>query len=78
MGYFANGSEGADYQVQYCDQCVHSDSAACAVWDAHLEHNSNECNNEESILHSLIPRGKDGIGNDQCAMFIPNEIDRRK
>jgi hypothetical protein len=71
MGYFSNGSEGMDYQAQWCDRCVNygpEDGPGCAVWEAHMLYNYAECNNEESILHVLIPRTKDGW-NAQCRMF---------
>ena len=38
---------------------------------AHLTSNYKECNNEQSILHMLIPRGKDGE-NQKCLMFYPD------
>lgn len=36
----------------------------------HLMHNYQECNKPESFLHVLIPRSKDKLGNEQCAMFL--------
>lgn len=70
MGYFSNGSEGMDYQEQYCFRCIHwSDDAGCPVWQAHELHNYKECNNPSSILHILIPLNTDAF-NDQCRMFI--------
>lgn len=68
MGYFSNGSEGMDYEARYCDRCIHQDDP-CAVLEAHMIYNYKECNNKESVLHVLIPRSKDGIGNEQCRMF---------
>lgn len=67
MGYFANGCEGEAYEEKYCQKCIHY--IGCTVYYAHLEHNYNECNNENSILHILIPRNKDGW-NEKCTMFI--------
>lgn len=72
MGYFSNGSEADDYVARYCSRCAHSpngDSVGCAVMDAHWEHNYEECNNPNSILHMLIPRGANGF-NEQCRMFF--------
>lgn len=70
MGYFSNGAEGMDYYDQYCARCVHeSEDRACAVWGAHLSSNYQECNKPDSILHQLIPRSPDGLGNEQCRMF---------
>lgn len=71
MGYFSNGSEGMDYELNYCDKCVHQ-NPHCAVWEAHVLRNYEDCNRPESILHMLIPRSKDGLSNEQCRMFIPN------
>jgi len=76
MGYFSNGTEGNAYRDEYCRECVHGQG--CAVWAAHMEHNYNECNNEASILHILIPRSKDKVGNEKCTMFKPKSMDRRK
>jgi len=76
MGYFSNGTEGMDYEARYCDRCLHQenpDGTGCAVWLAHLLYNYDDCNNPKSILHILIPRTKDGIGNEQCSMFAANK-----
>lgn len=72
MGYFSNGTEGMDYEAEYCDRCLHQkpDDGGCAVWLAHMLHNYDECNNEKSILHLLIPISKDGCANEQCKMFL--------
>jgi len=69
MGYFSNGAEGDDYEAQYCAQCQHY-ADGCAVLEAHMLYNYQECNNEDSILHLLIPRSKDGLENSLCRMFI--------
>lgn len=68
MGYFSNGSEGEGYEEEYCSRCEHQDG--CAVWLAHMLYNYDECNKENSILHLLIPRSKDHLGNERCSMFI--------
>lgn len=77
MGYFSNGCEGGDYEERYCNQCVHQygvdGQTPCAVWTAHLMCNYEECNKPESILHMLIPRSKDQMGNGACKMFHPKE-----
>lgn len=72
MGYFSNGSEGMDYESQLCDRCVHQ-VGGCAVWEAHMVQNYAECNNPKSILHVLIPRASDGLGNEACRMFFRRE-----
>jgi len=68
MGYFANGTEGEAYCELYCSRCLHGDGR-CTVLHVHIQHNSDECNNPDSILHILIPRR--GAANDQCRMFLP-------
>lgn len=72
MGYFSNGCEGDSYERAYCDRCVHQkpDNGGCMVWLAHMLHNYAECNQQDSILHLLIPRTDDGLDNKQCTMFI--------
>lgn len=74
MGYFSNGTESMDYAARWCANCVHADGPAdefrCAVWLAHLLRNYEECNDPESVLHVLIPRRPDGLGNEQCRMFF--------
>lgn len=70
MGYFSSGTEGWDYFEQYCSRCVHDKDESCPIWNAHLIHNYDECNREESILHMLIPRSKDKLSNEACLLFI--------
>lgn len=72
MGYFSNGSEGSSYESAVCSNCIHQDDP-CVVWYAHLDRNYEECNNEKSILHILIPRTDDGLSNERCAMFKAKE-----
>lgn len=67
MAYFSNGSEGDDYAARYCERCVHEEG--CPVWLAHMLHNYRDCNDADSILHILIPRTADGLGNEQCGLF---------
>lgn len=81
MGYFANGAEGADYEAQFCARCVHeyeADGVGCAVLEAHMMFNYDECNKPNSILHLLIPRTSDGLGNKQCRMFKPRPVRRTR
>ena len=75
MGYFSNGTEGSMYEGAHCRHCIHYDD--CAVWDAHLLYNYDECNNKKSILHYLIPRKADGF-NDKCKMFYSDIEHRRR
>jgi len=84
MGYFPNGTEGMIYEEKYCADCVHINGAdgesGCAVFLAHLMHNSAGCNDDKSILHILIPISKSGRGNEKCTMFHSSKakFDRRR
>lgn len=69
MGYFSNGTEGEMYRERYCSRCIHEQD--CRVWMLHELHNYDECNNEFSFLHVLIPRSKDKLSNERCNMFVP-------
>ena len=72
MGYFSNGTEHRIYESRYCDHCVHQDGikgSGCSVMLAHLMYNDRFCNDAESPLDVLIPRSRDGLGNEQCTMF---------
>lgn len=72
MGYFANGTEGDMYFAEWCHHCVHwSDEHGCPCWLIHLQMNYEECNNEDSVLHKMIPR--DGCENQQCFSFRKKE-----
>lgn len=74
MGYFPNGTSGADYEDNYCSRCVHfkPDDGGCPVMLAHMLYNYRDCNDEESILHLLIPLSKDKLSNEECRMFHEN------
>jgi hypothetical protein len=70
MGYFSNGSEEQDYQNRYCEKCTHwTEERGCPCWLAHELWNSEECNNDESLLHKMIPISKDGLSNERCFSF---------
>lgn len=72
MAYFPNGTAVDIYEAQYCSRCVHQgppNGPGCAVMLAHLIHNYNECNKDDSILHLLIPHDKRGFPG-ECKMFM--------
>lgn len=74
MGYFPNGTSGMMYEERYCSKCAHEDEeSGCVIMLAHLIYNYDECNNEKSILHLLIPRDERG-DNKQCTMFVPKQL----
>ncbi len=69
MGYFSNGTEGMEYQTEYCDKCAHMHPEhGCPCDDAHELWNYEECNKKDSILHKMIPRNKDAR-NEKCIFF---------
>ena len=69
MGYFPNGSAGDYYENKYCDHCAHNHiEYGCPCLDSHIMWNYEECNNDNSILHKMIPRDKHG-NNIQCRFF---------
>lgn len=74
MGYFPNSTAFDYYYNEYCSKCVHwveeEEQSGCPIIDAHWLYNYDDCNNPESILHILIPRDKEEIHNQRCAMFI--------
>ena len=71
MAYFPNGTSAIDYEETYCIHCIHhgGPDGVCAIMDAHMMFNYDECNNDKSILNILIPQTADGLGNKECAMF---------
>ena len=69
MGYFSNSSEGEDYHDRYCYKCVHMlEDCGCPCDIAHVMWNYDECNNDDSILHKMIPRDEKGR-NQKCIFF---------
>jgi hypothetical protein len=75
MAYFPNGTSGGMYREQYCDRCKWDKDQNCPIWAAHLMHNYEECNKEDSILHMLIPRSKDRLDNEECFFFEAETAD---
>ena len=79
MGYFPNGEAGMLYEEQYCSKCVHNDpDKGCPVLTLHMMWNydavgEKKDETKETALNILIPRKKDDIFNDQCAMFHASE-----
>lgn len=78
MAYFPNGTAGEIWEDDHCNNCLHQfgpdNGSGCAVWLAHLLHNYDECNKENSILDIFIPRSKDGLGNGDCQMFVDKSV----
>jgi hypothetical protein len=75
MAYFPNGTSGMIYEEQYCFNCVHGNEG-CPVMDAHNLYNYDQCEEDDrgkaikTILDLLIPETKDGLGAEQCTMFL--------
>ncbi len=78
MAYFANGTEGTDYEQRWCTRCVHGEprdgAGSCPVWFVHLLHNGHN-GTVGAVLNELIPRdlSKPGSPNGQCRMFVEGE-----
>ena len=76
MGYFSNGTEGDQYEEKYCNNCarevliINGQEHGCPIWFVHMMYNYEECNNEKSILHKMIPRNDHDTFNGQCNFFI--------
>lgn len=73
MGYFTNGIEGADYQEEYYNHCLHDKNEDCDIWLIHIIYNNDREKTPEKqpdILDMLIPRDSNG-NNLQCHMLIP-------
>jgi len=78
MGYFANATEGDIYEGMYCDHCVHNlEEYGCPCLDAHMMWNYDECNNKDSILHKMIPRGEEN-GNLQCLFYKRSHLNLKE
>jgi hypothetical protein len=79
MGYFSNGTEGEMYWETWCTRCEHDRNEDCPIWAIHLQYNYKAYDKSEAepvvkdILSQLIPRSKDGLGNEQCAMFVERD-----
>jgi hypothetical protein len=77
MGYFANGSEGANYEHRYCRSCQNRPTdpeKGCAVWGLHMLYNyeQNKDDGLAAVLGFLIPR--DGVRNRECRMYRPAAV----
>jgi len=78
MAYFPNGTSGMDYEERYCANCVHGseDGPYCPIWELHVLHNYEQCGKGrtaqawKTVLSTLIPETKDGLGAEQCSMFL--------
>jgi hypothetical protein len=87
MAYFPNGSAGMMYVDEYCEHCINwrdngSGSEGCYIQDLHSLWNYDACNGKDApkgsvkrtqwvALEHFIPTTKDGLGAEQCKMFIP-------
>lgn len=80
MAYFPNGTAGMCFIEEQCINCVHwpshEDDPGCTVDLIHNLYNYDQCADDErgkaikSILSLLIPETKDGLGAEQCSMFL--------
>ncbi len=80
MGYFPNGTSGADYEGAYCVHCIHYEAEpgglGCPVMNLHTLYNYDQFKATpegkmiEAVLNALIPRAESDLHNDRCAMFV--------
>lgn len=77
MAYFPNGTAGMMYEEEYCCNCVHdTDERQCPILALHFLYNYDQCRKGKtgqvvkSFLGTLIPETKDGLGAEQCSMFL--------
>jgi len=72
MGYFANGTEGARYEAEYCDRCIHrvNRDEECPVLFLHLMWNYEQCRDKlkKDTLELFIPQ--EGVFNGKCKMWV--------
>ena len=84
MGYFPNGTEGMMYEEAVCSRCVHHphEDIGCAIMELHMLYNYDQHSSKEvaNCLDTLIPRSKDQLSNEQCALFYrdPSWVDPRQ
>ena|ERR1700742_1877263 len=77
MGYFSSGTEGLMYEERYCYQCIHYE-AGCPILNEHFCHNYDKDEKKRAILDWLIPRKKDGLGNEKCTMFYKGTAEKQE
>ncbi|MFA5158174.1 MAG: hypothetical protein WC451_03260 [Patescibacteria group bacterium] len=76
MGQFKTCEEIDDYEVRYCNCCVHfpgDDEEGCPIIKAHIESQidgSRSSIDAKEILDQLIPTNEDRTHNRKCAMFL--------
>jgi len=65
MGYFSNGSEGCDFQAQFCEHCVHDINEDCPVLLLHLMWN-----------YDAVGEDKDDVKETALKVFISGSPQR--
>lgn len=84
MAYFSNGTEGMDYEYEYCANCVHNDTDPldtmsfnnCSVLALHMEFNYDQLKKGKTakaikqFLDALIPTPHGEIWPGECSMFV--------
>lgn len=78
MGYFANGTEGNDYESSYCARCVNNyHDRGCYVWLLHMLWNYDQHDDEAKAdaLSHFIPRSETGLTNEECRMYNPRSTE---
>lgn len=68
MAYFSSGTQGADFQEKWCDNCYHDREQDCVIWSLHLFHNGPDTVKPDHWLHEFIPN--DGADAFRCRFFV--------
>ena len=80
MPYFANGTDGMDWQARNCERgCVHNaeEAPGCPILSVSFEFNYDQCAGKtfrddvkaraagiHAVLEALVPTGEDGFAAD--------------
>lgn len=80
MGCFSSGTEGLDYQLNYCERCVHfkgyQDADGCPVWQLHKLFNGVRSEDGDVLvpLFAALPEDGDRWHGPTAKMFLDSLI----
>lgn len=80
MAYFSNGSEGIDWELRWCSQCVNyrpvkeldDGTCNCPILEVHFLWNGDD--DKRELLDHLIPMKPGGAFADKCSMFLEGDF----
>ena len=75
MAYFPNGTSFEFYYEEFCLKCLNLKDGGCPITDLHMRWNyqavgENSDAVKKEALENFIPTSPDGLGPEQCRMFI--------